>query len=248
MTFRIAVPFLALALVGVRCGSSPASPTSSPAPGEPAADAGQQDAVLVPDADPGRASVDGYVANERGAETWATLWEQKEGTSSDSRVPAASAPHLRQVVPQPNYDVFRRAILLFDKSGVPGKTKVKYARLEVYVNSLNDTLGDQSVVVVGADPAKDTELSKEDFGSVNKTALSKAVPLSDIEPGKYLAFPLNKDGLDAIEKGKVVGLALVFEADRTNSEPPWLEAGKEAYLNIDFAEGTNKPRLVINPK
>lgn len=200
-----------------------------------------------PDANVESTSVDGYVAYEPGTGTWATLRASVTGTGADDSAASASALYIRQVAPSANYDIWRRAFFLFDTSALPDTAVISAATFSVYVNSKGDTIGGTPQVnVVSSSPASNTALGVLDFNDTGTTALATAINLSSITTGARNTWTLNASGIAAINVSGVTKLGLVFEHDRSNTEPTWASNGAEWYMNLTFADnGSDKPELVV---
>lgn len=196
----------------------------------------------------GVAAVDGLVGREPSPpELWKDI-HNNPGTIGAASDPVGSAPYLRQEAQVAHYDILRRAILQFDTASLSDEQAIESARLEVIVNSAGDTIGGQEVVVTMAKPTASTAIQPGDYASIGREAFSDPILVQDIEQKSTLVFPLNAAGMAHIARQGTSQFALVFESDRTNKEPAWIGGGKEAYLNIDFTEGTQPPRLVVKVK
>lgn len=195
----------------------------------------------------GASAVDGFVGREPSPpELWKDIYSNA-GTIGVASDPAGSAPYLRQEAQVAHYDILRRAILQFDTASLPDEQAIESARLEVTVNSAGDTIGDQAVVVTAAKPTASTALQPGDYG-VGREQLSDPILVQDVEQKSIVVFPLNAAGIAHIARQGTSQFALVFESDRVNREPAWIGGGKEAYLNIDFVEGAQPPRLIVKVK
>lgn len=178
---------------------------------------------------------DGYVGREASPpEPW-KLIGNNPATVNLTAESSGSAPYLRQQAPERHYDILRRAIFHFDTSALPEHESIDSAHLEVYVNSLNDTLGDQAVIAIS-----------DDSKAAGVLALSDPILMKNILSKSVLTLPLNAQGLAQIRQREKIQIALVLDSDRADSEPAWLGPLQETYLNLDFVEGPHPPRLVTS--
>ena len=69
--------------------------------------------------------------------------------------------------------------------------------------------------------------------------------MTNITTGAYVRFDLNASGLANISKTGVSKFMIAFDQDITDTEPTWV-SDQASYIDADFAEGTNSPRLAVN--
>lgn len=196
-------------------------------------------------------SLDGYIANEPGTGTWATVRGAATGTAADDTASSATGLYIRQVTPSPNYDIMRWAPFLFDASGnpVPASATITGATFSFYHNSHGNTIGGTpGVVLVSSNPASTSALATGDYDQFGTTAYSDVVLLSDMTNGSRVTLTLNPAGIAAISKNSISKFGLVFDAFRSNTEPTYATGGAEWYVNFNFNEsgGSTKPEFVVS--
>lgn len=168
------------------------------------------------------------------------------GTAANDSEASGNAVRLLASSTSNQYDELRRAILAFDTQGVPDPAVIDSANLRLYVNSVTQTIGGQSLGVVQGTSASNTALAAGDFETQTYTVRQASdKTIAGLTTGAYNSYSLNATGIGNINKQGLTKFALKLSADIDNTAPTWV-SGASAAVNIDFADGTNDPELVVN--
>ena len=201
--------------------------------------------VFNPDADPESTSVDGYVARDIEA-AWSTI-RAGAGTVVDDATTVGDMTRISYGQLSSQYTFLGRTPFLFDTSSIGSGQSVSSATFEVYVTATDNTIGNLSFVLVASTPASNTGLVAADYSQTGATALSDTVAVNDITTNAYNTWTLNAAGLAAINTTGITKLALVFENDRSNTEPspPAGSGAITTKIAGDFAGSANEPKLTV---
>ena len=139
------------------------------------------------------------------------------------------------------FDEVRRGDLVFDTSAIADPAVIDTAKLRIFVNSKVETLTSQSLSVVTTTTASNTALANADYGNFGNTKIASDKTLASLTTSAYNEYTLTSFG--GINKTGFTKIGLRLASDVSGSVT-WASA-VEASVNIDFAEGTNTPELVI---
>lgn len=192
-------------------------------------------------------TVDGIVARDNVNETWATIQGSAGNLADDTSVSTTGV----QVTCSTTNNQFKsivQSIYLFDTSALTSGATITSAVLSLVcpTGSRVETLGSQSLVVVGSTPASNTALATSDYHTnVGTTAFSATYTISGltVDSSTYNDFTLTS--FVPISLTGITKLAIRMESDRSNTAPTW---GSGARSCVDFFFSDNAslmPKLTV---
>lgn len=198
--------------------------------------------TVYPNPDPETTSCDGDVRRVS-----STSWADAR-TGSTGNTAAASSTILSvktQFATDPSQWLINRAFILFDTSALGAGVIISSAVLSLAGdgNAVTDTDTD-TLHVVSATPASNTDLVSADFVEVGSTSFaSKALASWVATAGTYNDFTLNASGIANISLTGISKFALRMATDLNNSTPTGLNDIRIRASEI--ADTTSDPKLVI---
>lgn len=201
--------------------------------------------VFNPDANPESTSVDGWIARDTDG-TWSAI-RTGAGEVVDDSTTVTDMVRMSYAQPSSQYSFLSRTPFLFDTSSIGSGQKVSSATFQVYITAKDNTIGNLSFVLVASTPASNTALVTADYLQTGSVALSNAVAVNNITTSAYNTWTLNETGLAAINMLGITKLALVFENDRSNTEPspPAGSGAITTKISGHFAGAASEPKLTV---
>lgn len=205
------------------------------------------------DGNPETTSVDGQLANEPAATTWATIHDAASGTSIDDSGGSISLAVSADTVAN-QWVAVRRGAHLFDTASIPDGDTIDSATFEFVAEVKVDTLSPAgSVRMVTTTPASNTALVVGDFSQTGGTpATAQATDLTvaslTADSATFNVFTLNATGRGNISKTGVSKFGIRIASDGTNTEPTW-SSNNQTRVVVATAEeilaGDKRPKLVV---
>lgn len=199
-----------------------------------------------PDANPETTSVDGYVERAGVDETFGTIRGGAGTGSGDTSGSGGGIPRLNATATSNQYSTLIRGIFLFDTSVLSANAIISAATLSLYVDGGADQFS-ASINFTSCSPASNTALVSADFNNTvgstkfanDKTIVDLVSPLN-----AYEDWTLNASGIAAIDKTGITKFMSRFSVDIEAGTPTWISGGS-SFITPHFAEGANKPKLVV---
>lgn len=196
-----------------------------------------------PDADPETTSVDGRVFRDGVNETWATIHDALDGTGAQDSLTAGQHTMVGASLTTNQWRELYRGFLLFDSSSLPDTANIDNANIQLYINSKVSTLGG-TMEIVTSTPASNTALAAADYDQMGAVRQATGIAYASLTTGAYNTFNFNATGISNISKTGISKFGERHSNDVDNSPPTW-SSGANTSDNSDWAEGTNKPKLVV---
>lgn len=188
--------------------------------------------------------VDGRVARE-------TARDEAFSTIRTSAGDAASVGDIAQAcqvwcsTTSNQFQAIERSIFCFDTTLIPAGNVISAGTLQFYVVGTASTIAGSASIVVAA-PANTNNLVNSDYNIANWTMTKQAtdISLGTIGIGAYLPFALNATGLSNVKVAGTTIFGMVTNFDADNTAPTW-SSNAQSRLDINFADGVNKPQLIV---
>ena len=201
--------------------------------------------TFYPDPDPETNTVDGWVLDNTGNQTWAVKRAAAGDSFGDSG--AFNNTPLLQRNGADDYSNLWRSVFLFDTDAI-GTDSISAATLSLYGSDFAATLGG-NITIVLSNPASNTALATADYEITAHWTMTQQ-NTTDIAISSwvnaYNDFALNATGIGNINKTGITKFGAVTSWDRTNTAPG-AGVGYD-YVGCQFAEttGTSQdPKLVV---
>ncbi len=135
----------------------------------------------------------------------------------------------------------RRGAFVFDTSAIANPAVIDSAKVRIYVNSKIETLTSQSLSLVTTNTDSNTALIDSDYSSFSGVKIASDKTLASLSTAAFNEYTLT--GFGSINKSGFTKLGLRLASDIAGSVT-WASE-KEASVNVDFADGTNPPEIVV---
>lgn len=191
-----------------------------------------------PDPDPETTTVDGGVSAQIVQTTWASI----RGDAGNNAVPSAADINIFNSVggtTSNNWSTLRRAIYLFDTSGIGGTSTIDSATLDIEGTGKNDPdTNTPDINIYTSNPASNTNLVGTDYSTVGTVAQATAITFANWSVTADNTFTLNSTGLGNISKTGVTKFgAANANYDVANVAPTWSNGGS-SWINGFAADQT----------
>lgn len=199
-----------------------------------------------PDGDPESTSVDGRVQRAAADETWDDIHDGAGQNAFDSGSNDIEA-RVRATAITGEYDLLRRAIMLFDTSAIPSNSFIDAASIKLHVGTASDPdWGDREADIVASNPASNDDLVASDYENaftLTADTVFASQALAGITTGQYTTWTLDQNGRDQVTPGGIskFGVRLDNDADDVDD---WV-SNADATFVAQSAENTNPPELSV---
>ena len=187
---------------------------------------------------------DGHLTNFGG--TWSTVHDATIGSGVNTSATTGYLTYLDAGSGgDPNFYIYR-CFLPFSLTGVSDDNILGSGTVYVYVSALSNTLaGDDTLHLVVADQASASTLTTADYPRVTTSPASDYKPrVADITTG-WLAFPLNRAGMDQVLSGnRLARFAVRHSRDVLDSSPTRGDGADSITIHLS-ENATNKPYLAL---
>ncbi len=202
--------------------------------------------TVYPDPDPETTSFDGYIQSSAPPNDFSTIHNSIFGNYTDAYSPMEVG--VQAGYNQDQFEVFNRAMILFDTSALGSGATISSAVMSLYTSYITNGMGGTpSLDIVSTSPSTNTSMDGTYFFRFNYTSFSNKL-FSAMTLNTYADFSLNSGGLSNINKTGVSKFGVLLGWDTNNSfGGTWSYYG-DTQVNIESAEntGTSKdPKLVI---
>jgi len=135
----------------------------------------------------------------------------------------------------------RRGLFGFYCASIAGAA-VTSAKFSIYVDAKFTDFNDTLALVV-CTPSSNTVIATSDYlNAFGSTLIADEILVSDLTLNAYNDITLNAAGLAAIGETFFIGMRI--GNDFHDTEPTWAY-NKAAGINVQMAENTNKPKLIV---
>ena len=201
---------------------------------------------FYPDMHPETTSVDGYVQRGGIQQTWAEIWG---GAGQDHLDNVATEPVYIYAGSSSNMWLYLlRTIFLFDTTSIPSGATISSAKVSLHLYLKTDGLLILPAAnIFASNPASNNDLINADYQCLGTVPFSSEIGYNDWAEETRHDFPLNANGLAAINKGGITKLGLrESKYDAPNITPAWVK-DKFSYFYIYAAEkgGDYRPYLEV---
>jgi hypothetical protein len=205
--------------------------------------------TFYPDADPETSSVDGYVGDDWGGQTWAQLIA-RPGTNITDNWTGLFLTYISSASTTDRWDYLMRAIILFNIADLGEAATITGVVESLYGYGKNDAPSwSPDVNIYSSNPASNTTLAAGDFDSLGSTAFcDTAITYAGFSTAGYNNFTLNASGLATVPvRGGVVKFGTRnANYDVAATSPSWASLKTSFFLAYAAEKGTDyKPKLVV---
>ena len=209
---------------------------------------GNTTSTFYPDANVETSSVDGFIGNDGGSMSWATVRDETNASNFSFPLINSSGTTIDLFNRRSSDSVIYRAFTLFDTSLLHDTTTIDSATLSLFSTGAPTNAGALTIVLVQSSPASSTDLVGDDYdqcGTKNTpTEGATRYALSNITDSSYQNISLNATGLGWISKTGVTKFGLRLSMDVDDSNPDSNNHIVNFY-SADQAGTTNDPKLVV---
>lgn len=146
--------------------------------------------TFYPDPNPETTTVDGFAARDGIDETFATI-RAGAGTASNDTAGTQLDVLLSESTTASQYDILRRAFLLFDTSSIGGDT-IDSGTCGTYASLIQDSIGEACAMsLVTTTPASNTAIANSDYGNVGDTKQATDYTFASAGTSQYNTHTLN---------------------------------------------------------
>uniref|UniRef100_A0A6M3K7V2 Uncharacterized protein n=1 Tax=viral metagenome TaxID=1070528 RepID=A0A6M3K7V2_9ZZZZ len=187
--------------------------------------------------------VNGLVERSSVNEAWSTI-RAGAGVYAGIDPTPSSFCYVTATTTTDQYSRIRRGVFGFATGALGAGATISSAVLSLYGTTKVVDLGDTAIDIVGLTLTGNDNIVTGDYGGFDTTVLGTMDTSAFDGANGWNDFTLNAAGLAYISKTGTTMFGVRLGWDTTGTGPTWSSAA-ETYIQCQFAQSANKPKLVV---